>query len=218
LNSFSHEARAGASDLVARAPLRHIWPMMIIESRPLQGRFVRLEPLAETHREALRAACDADQAIWDLYPYSMAGTGFDPFWARSMRRIETGEAVIFAILWGDAVVGVSGFGPDKLNATTEIGGTYLHPGARGGAVNPESKRLMLEHAFASRARRVQFRVDAANTRSAAAMRKLDAREDGLLRRDVITWTGRVRDTIIFSILDDEWPAVRAGLDARLARF
>ena len=80
-------------------------------------------------------------------------------------------------------------------------------------MNPESKRLMLEHAFESGARRVQFRVDAANTRSAAAMRKLGAHEDGLLRRDMITWTGRVRDTIIFSILDDEWPAVRAGLTA-----
>ena len=191
---------------------------MTIEPRPLEGRFVRLEPLAEVHKAALRAACEADMAIWDLYPYSMAGDGFAPYWARSMRRIEAGEAVIFAVLKHGAVVGVSGFGPDTTHATTEIGGTYLHPDVRGGPANPEAKRLMLAHAFASGARRVQFKVDATNLRSAAAMRKLGAVQDGILRRDQITWTGRVRDTIIFSILDDEWPAVRDGLDRRLDAF
>ena len=191
---------------------------MTIDSRPLEGRFVRLDPLAEAHKTALRAACEADQAIWEIYPYSMAGAGFEPYWTRSMRRIEAGEAVIFAVLKDGAVVGVSGFGPDKVNATTEIGGTYLHPGVRGGPANPEAKRLMLAHAFASGARRVQFKVDAANLRSAAAMRKLGAVQEGVLRRDQITWTGRVRDTIIFSILEEEWPAVRDGLDLRLARF
>jgi RimJ/RimL family protein N-acetyltransferase len=192
--------------------------MFTLESRPLVGRFVRLEPLAEAHREPLRAACEADRAIWDIYPYSMAGEGFDPYWTRSMTRMAAGEAVIFAILRDGALVGVSGFGPDKANATTDIGGTYLHPDARGGPVNPEAKRLMLGHAFDAGARRVQFKVDAMNTRSAAAMRKLGAHQDGVLRRDQITWTGRVRDTIVFSILADEWPAVRDGLDARLAAF
>ena len=192
--------------------------MMIIEPRPLDGRFVRLEPLDPVHREPLRAAAEADPAIWEIYPYSMAGKAFDPYWTRSMRRIEAGEAVIYAVLKDGAVVGVSGFGPDRVNATTEIGGTYLHPAVRGGPVNPESKRLMLAHAFGSAARRVQFRVDAANLRSAAAMRKLGAVQDGVLRQDMVTWTGRVRDTIIFSILQDEWPAARDGLDRRLAGF
>ena len=191
---------------------------MIIEPRPLDGRFVRLEPLAETHREPLRAAAEADPAIWEIYPYSMAGEGFDPYWDRSMRRIETGDAVIYAVLKDGVLVGVSGLGPDRVNATTEIGGTYLHPAVRGGPVNPESKRLMLAHAFESGARRVQFRVDALNRRSAAAMRKLGAVQDGVLRQDLVTWTGRVRDTIIFSILAEEWPGVRDGLDQRLAGF
>ena len=192
--------------------------MLTIDPRPLDGRFVRLEPLAEAHRQPLRAAAEADAAIWQIYPYSMAGEGFDPYWARSMRRIETGEAVIYAVLKDGALVGVSGFGPDKVNATTEIGGTYLHPDVRGGPANPEAKRLMLAHAFDSGARRAQFRVDAANLRSAAAMRKLGAAQDGVLRQDMVTWTGRVRDTIIFSILADEWPRVRDGLDRRLAGF
>ena len=191
---------------------------MILAPRPLEGRFVRLEPLAEDHREALRVACEADAEIWGLYPYSMAGEGFAPFWTRSMRRTQAGEAVIFAVMKDAAVIGVSGIGLDMANATAEIGGTYLHPDVRGGAVNPATKRLMLDHAFTSGARRVQFKVDAANLRSAAAMRKLGAVQDGVLRQDQVTWTGRVRDTIIFSILANEWPAVRDGLDARLARF
>ncbi len=184
----------------------------------LQGRHVRLEPLGEAHREPLRAACEADHDIWTLYPYSMTGGAFDTYWARAMDRKASGSGAVLAILGGGGLVGVSGFGPDQANRSTEIGGTYLHPDARGGPVNPEAKRLMLGHAFDAGARRVQFRVDALNQRSAAAMRKLGAHLDGTLRQDQITWTGRVRDTLIFSILDHEWPQVRERLDERLRGF
>ena len=184
----------------------------------LAGRFVRLTPLGPAHREALRAVCAADQGIWTLYPYSMVGEGFDAYWDRAMQRNADGTGAIFAVLKGEGLVGVSGFGPDKLNLTAEIGGTYLHPDVRGGPVNPESKLLMLDHAFRQGCRRIQFRVDAANLRSAAAMRKLGAHQDGVLRQDLVTWTGRVRDTIIFSILAAEWPEVREGLAARIEAF
>ncbi|HEY2658529.1 MAG TPA: GNAT family protein [Caulobacteraceae bacterium] len=184
----------------------------------LQGRHVRLEPLGEAHREPLRTACAADHDIWTLYPYSMTGGAFDAYWSRAVERNASGAGAVFAILSGAALVGVSGFGPDRANRTTEIGGTYLHPSARGGPVNPEAKRLMLGHAFDQGARRVQFRVDALNQRSAAAMRKLGAHQDGMLRQDQVTWTGRVRDTLIFSILDHEWPQVRDRLDERLRAF
>jgi N-acetyltransferase len=88
---------------------------------------------------------------------------------------------------------------------------------RGGFVNPEAKMLMLDHAFASGAVRVQFRVDSRNQRSQAAMTKLGAVREGMLRRDRLTWTGYIRDTVVFSILDDEWPAVKLRLEQRLAR-
>lgn len=184
----------------------------------LQGRFVRMTRLDEAHREALRAVCAADQGIWTLYPYSMVGEGFDAYWDRAMGRNADGSGAIFAILKDGELVGVSGFGPDRVNQTAEIGGTYLHPDVRGGPVNPESKLLMLDHAFKQGCRRVQFRVDAMNVRSAGAMRKLGAHQDGVLRQDLVTWTGRVRDTIVFSILKDEWPEVRAGLAARVEAF
>jgi RimJ/RimL family protein N-acetyltransferase len=73
-------------------------------------------------------------------------------------------------------------------------------------------------AFERGARRVQFRVDAINARSRAAVLKLGAVQEGIMRQDMKTWTGRIRDTVVFSVVADEWPAVRERLDARLAAF
>lgn len=99
----------------------------------------------------------------------------------------------------------------------EIGGTYYRPDRRGGTVNPAAKHLLLDHAFASGAHRVRFNVDAINSRSRAAMLKLGAVQEGILRQDRVCWTGRVRDTVVFSVLAEEWPIVREGLLARLSR-
>lgn len=97
----------------------------------------------------------------------------------------------------------------------EIGATFLHPDVRGGAVNPEAKLLMLAHAFASGAMRVELITDARNLRSQAAIAKLGAVREGVLRAHKITWTGHRRDTVVFSIIEEEWPTVRAGLERRL---
>lgn len=183
----------------------------------LENGFVRLEPLAETHREGLRAACAADREIWaSLYPYSMMGEHFDPFWTRMQAERAAGRALVFAVMVDGACVGSTGYlNIDRRNRALEIGGTYYRPDQRGGAVNPAAKHLLLRHAFASGARRVRFNVDALNARSLAAMRKLGAVEEGTLRQDRICWTGRVRDTVVFSILADEWPGVSDGLLTRL---
>jgi len=109
-------------------------------------------------------------------------------------------------------------GADAANASTEVGGTYYHPQVRGGAGNPAAKRLMMGHAFDAGARRVVYRVDAINARSRAAVLKLGAVQEGILRQDRVTWTGRIRDTVIFSVLAEEWPDVRDRLDARLSSF
>jgi RimJ/RimL family protein N-acetyltransferase len=106
-------------------------------------------------------------------------------------------------------------GVDHANAALEIGATYYRPDVRGGTVNPAAKRLLLRYAFDGGARRVQLKVDAINLRSRAAVLKLGAVQEGVLRQDRVTWTGRVRDTVVFSILADEWPAVQEGLDRRL---
>ena len=193
---------------------------MKIEPQVLENAFVRLEPIGEPHREGLRAACNADQDVWTrLYPYSWAGEHFDPTWAKLLDDHARGGTQGYAVMAGGEVVGLTTFyGVDPANAVLEVGGTYYRPDARGGAVNPAAKRLMMGHAFDSGARRVVYRVDASNARSRAAVLKLGAVQEGILRQDRVTWTGRIRDTAIFSILADEWPAVRQRLDERLAAF
>ncbi len=188
----------------------------------LEGRFVRLEPLTEAHREPLRAACDADPEVWAaLYPNPMNGEHLDVWWRRIEREQAAGSIQAYAGIAANRVVGCSTFVLDPPNRRVEIGNTYWRPEARGGAVNPESKMLMLARAFTagglyeSGAVVVQFKVDAINARSRAAVAKLGARLDGILRRDRIVWTGRLRDTCVFSILAEEWPMVRDKLEARL---
>jgi len=193
---------------------------MKLEPKVLENRFVRLEPMAQVHREDLRAACDADQAIWtDLYPFSWANEHFEPTWAMLMRDVEAGRTIGHAVVVDGRCVGLSCFSSmDDTHGSVEIGGTYYRPEFRGGATNPAAKRLLMTAAFEAGARRVVYRVDAINSRSRAAVLKLGATQEGILRRDRICWTGRVRDTVVFSILDDEWPVVRDRLDARLAAF
>jgi N-acetyltransferase len=190
---------------------------MKLEPAVLEGRHVRLEPLEPHHHAELKRACEADTEIWNLYPFPMTGAHFD-VWAEGVaKRVTRSDAIAYAVLQKGHVVGVSLFSTvDTPNCRVEIGNTYYHPDVRGGVVNPESKFLMMSHAFDSGAHCVQFRVDAANPRSRAAVLKLGARQDGILRADRITWTGRTRDTVVFSVLAKEWPEIRARLLQRLA--
>jgi len=88
--------------------------------------------------------------------------------------------------------------------TVEIGNTYYLPDVRGTGLNRRVKRLLLDRAFVCGMRRIEFRVDDRNARSKQAVRKLGAKQDGLIRAERITWTGHVRDTALFSLLADEW--------------
>ena len=188
---------------------------MHLDYRVLEGRTVRLEPLDEQHKDGLRAACAADQEIWDIYPYSMVGEHFDPVWTGLLARRAEGLLAPYAVVADGETVGISCIFPDLPNRTAEIGGTYYRPDVRGTAINPESKRPLMAHLFDSGAIRVGYKVDAINARSRAAVQKLGAKRDGILRAERITWTGRVRDTVVFSILAEEWPEVRDRLDERL---
>ena len=185
----------------------------------LENPWVRLEPLGAEHKEALRAACTADPDTWNrLYPYSMLGEAFDRRWEDYLVKSQAdGSWMQYAVVVGGRCMGMTcHIGTDAANASVEVGGTYYHPQVRGGAVNPAAKRLMMGHAFDAGARRVVYRVDAINARSRAAVLKLGAVQEGLLRQDRVTWTGRIRDTVIFSVLAEEWPGVRDRLDARLS--
>jgi RimJ/RimL family protein N-acetyltransferase len=114
--------------------------------------------------------------------------------------------VPFALFDGEAFVGMSCYlNIDDDRQALEIGSTYYRPAHRGTGFNARCKDMMLAHAFDRGYRRVEFRVDGRNTRSQAAMAKLGAVREGVLRADRITWNGHVRDTVLFSILKEEWP-------------
>jgi RimJ/RimL family protein N-acetyltransferase len=191
-----------------------------LEYIPLTGRFLRLQPFSPDLKAEVRAAVDCDPETWAIMPVNPMGEGFDAYWAAACGA-PPGERMAYAIrrCSDDRVIGMSTYYTGLLSqGGVEIGTSFLHPDARGGPANPEAKWLMLAHAFDCGAVRVQFRVDTRNRRSQAAVAKLGAVREGVLRRDRLTWTGYIRDTVVFSILDHEWPRVKAELQARLDRL
>ena len=188
-----------------------------IPFHPIEGRFVKMEPLVLEHKEEVRIAIDCDSTAWSILLVNPMGTGFEEYWSANCGAPLT-ERLPYVIrrLSDGQVVGVSTYFTAKAkHGGVEIGATFLRPDARASFVNPETKMLMLGHAFNSGAVRVQFTVDVRNERSQAAVAKLGAVREGVLRRDTRTWSGHVRDTVIFSILDSEWPAVKLRLEQRL---
>ena len=191
---------------------------MELEFCELEGRVIRLEPFTLELKEEVRAAVDCDFETWNIMPINPMAAGFESYWKVACGA-PTDERMSYAIrrLADKRVVGMSSYYTALVDqGGVEIGTTFLHPDVRGGVVNPASKLLMLGHAFSSGAVRVQFRVDTRNHRSQAAVAKLGAVREGVLRRDRLTWTGFVRDTVYFSILNDEWPAIRDSLETRLS--
>lgn len=170
----------------------------------MQAGDVRLDPLAEGHRGALKAACAEDPDIWRIYATSYGPEHFDDSFDR-IRSLPAWRA--FSVFSGERLVGMSCFiGVDPDRGALEIGNTYYVPAMRGTGFNRIVKDLMLRRAIACGFRRIEFRVDIRNQRSQAAMAKLGAVREGVIRADRITWTGHVRDTVLFSILAEEWAA------------
>ena len=163
---------------------------------------LRLEALVEAHRAALKTACAEDLEIWQIYSWSWDPDHFDATFDRVMALPNWRR---FAIFSDDRLVGISCFiGIDEDRGVLEIGNTYYIPEMRGTGFNRRVKDLMIGRAIDCGFRRIEFRVDARNGRSQAAMAKLGAVREGVLRADRITWTGHVRDTVLFSILASEW--------------
>ena len=171
--------------------------------RALENDSVRLEPFADTHVVALREACAADPGVWDIYPMNFAGEGFVASLAL-MRA--TSDFHMFAVIdaCSDQVVGMTSYIRPTMFGVVEIGGTFIHPNHRGGPFNRAMKKLMIEHAFDCGFEKIEFRVDTRNGRSMAAVLKLGAAQEGVLRQNMVTWTGYRRDTAVFGLLKDEW--------------
>ena len=133
--------------------------------------------------------------------------------------VQAGSRVAYAVrrLADDQVVGTTSFlHIDPANKGVEIGSTFLNAKARSGATNLDMKMVMLAHAFSAGAIRVEIRTDGRNLRSQAAIAKLGAVREGMLRKQKILWNGEARETVVYAIIDDDWAQVRASLETRLA--
>jgi RimJ/RimL family protein N-acetyltransferase len=172
-------------------------------AEPMIGENCAAELFEERHREPMKAACAEDGEIWEIYANNFGAEGFDDSIGRYTSNPNNRTFILFD---GDEIAGMSSFiGIDEGRQVLEIGGTYYRPHLRGSGINRRVKDMMLKRAFDCGIRRVEFRVDVRNTRSQAAMKKLGVVREGIIRADRITWTGHVRDTVLFAILKEEWP-------------
>ena len=179
---------------------------------------VSLAPLSVRHELALRAAAD-DPAIWTWFPRRGAGADWPDLWAFLRREQKARRWAPYVVSIAGEAVGMTCYmAIEPAHDRVEIGGTWYARRAQGGLVNPSAKRLMLERAFDAGAARVEFKTDALNAASRAALTRLGAVEEGGFRSHMRRPDGSRRDTVYFSILRDEWPNLRAGLDARIAAF
>jgi len=198
-------------------------PLKIDFPITLEGLAVRLEPLRSEHVGALwEAAKDDFDDIFQWFPYRMKSKAdFQQAIDKALAEQRRGESVAFATVERSSglVIGSTRFlNIDRVNRRVEIGSTWIAPAWHRTAVNTEAKFLMLQHAFEVwQCMRVELKTDALNQRSRNAILRIGAKEEGTLRKHLITWTGRVRDTVYFSILDTEWPEGKARLENLLRK-
>ena len=186
----------------------------------LEGRHTRLEPLTPSHKEALVTAA-ADGELWNstvtIVPNRDNVTGYVE---AALTAQAQGSELPFVIVQKTTgrVVGTTRFydiQPDQKNAA--IGYTWVASSAQRTVVNTEAKLLLLAHAFENwGCVRVEFITDVLNEQSRAAIIRLGAKQEGILRNHMIMPNGRIRDSVCFSIIAEEWPEVKEGLTTRLA--
>lgn len=194
-------------------------------SRPsvpvLSGHLVRLEPLAPHHIEPLMAIGKATPEAFKFTSTPVTDAQRDAYFAKALGDAERGSAFPFAVIYqpnGEMV------GTTRLteifweHRNCELGYTWFMPRYQGVGVNAESKCLLLGYAFDTlELLRVQLRTDARNLQSQAAIKRLGAVYEGTLRKHMIVKEGFIRDSMVFSIVDTEWPRVKEGLEARIQK-
>lgn len=193
-----------------------------ISQPTLSGRLVVLRPLGPEHEGALLEAA-ADGELWNLKVTVVPGPQtVRQYIAAALVRKREGSAMPYVIVRKDTggIVGSTRYWKiDAANRRLEIGSTWLSASAQRTGINTETKYLMLEYAFeAMRCVRVQFTTDQLNARSRAAIMRLGAKPEGIVRNERIMPDGRKRNSVRFSILDTEWPEARALLQARLRDY
>lgn len=189
--------------------------MLLTDPVVLENAHVRLEPLDASHASDLERATEGlDYAWYTSVPASVPGEI-----ARRLAERDAGRMNPFAVIAGGRAVGMTTFcGIDLDSPRVEVGYTWLSPTVQRTAVNSAAKLLILGHAFeACDVIAVQLCTHWHNRQSRAAIERLGAKQDGVLRNHRIGPDGSLRDTVVYSILPHEWPGVRRGLEERLAR-
>lgn len=192
---------------------------MVIQPVTLEGQYVRLEPLSLAHHDEL---CEVglDEELWRWTP-EVARTPEDmrAYIEAALTAQAAGTALPFATVEKSTgrAIGSTRFGNiDRANRRVEIGWTWLGLRWQRTAANTEAKYLMLRHAFETLGcLRVEFKTDSRNAPSRKALLRIGAKEEGILRNHMITYTGRIRHTVYYSIITSEWPEVKAHLEAKL---
>jgi RimJ/RimL family protein N-acetyltransferase len=195
--------------------------MLTLKPVRLQGALTVLEPLEESHRDALYAAAQ-DETIWTHNATNALGDRFHRWFDKALTSFKNQQHLPFVIRRHSdkKIIGSTRFydiTPEHHRLT--IGYTWYLPEMWGSFANPECKLLLLQHAFEDlKVNRVEFVTDARNSRSRAAIKKLGATEEGTLRQHMILENGWIRDTVIFSIIPAEWPDIKSKLLARIESF
>jgi len=193
---------------------------MIIEPVTLTGRVVRLEPLSDAHITDL-AKVGLEEKIWHFMRYGKVKTIEQlSAWVHELLKLQAaGTDLPFAVIYlakGCAIGSTRYLEIDRLNRSMEIGGTWYGLDYQGTLVNTECKYLLLKHAFEEiGCLRVWFKTDRRNRRSQRAIEKLGAVKEGVLRNHMILPDGYIRDSVMYSILPQEWPEVKSKLEAHL---
>jgi N-acetyltransferase len=187
----------------------------------LQHNTVRLDPIRREHwRELWDVVKDSLEDTFRWIPYSMrSAQDFEGWMDKALSEQEREESLVFATVEkaSGKLIGSTRFmNIDRANRRVEIGSTWIAPPWQRSAINTAAKYLMLRHAFEHwGCIRVELKTDALNQKSRNAILRIGATEEGTLRQHMITYTGRRRDTVYFSVIESEWPQVKAKLEARM---
>ena len=190
---------------------------MELAARILETGRVRLEPFEDRHREGLAALAAADPDIFRHMPFAIAEKGYG-WWFDMLRADQAaGRSIPHAVFADDKLAGQTCYlNIRPRDAGVEIGSTWYVRAAQGTFVNPSCKLALIANAFEQGAERVELKTDALNAQSRAALLKLGAVFEGIHRRHMRRADGTLRDTAWYSVIREEWPEVRAKLEARLA--
>jgi RimJ/RimL family protein N-acetyltransferase len=185
----------------------------------LEGSSVQLQPLSESHHEAL-CAVGLDPELWKWIPIQVLDRDqMMRFIRAQLSDQEKGTSIPFATVdrVSGKVVGSTRFmNIDAPNKRVEVGSTWIAKPWQRSAINTEAKYLMMRHAFETLdCNRVEFKTDSLNTQSRNAILRIGAKEEGIFRNHMVTWSGRLRHSVYFSVIASEWPRVKANLEAKI---